>query len=149
MICPVQIKPFSESDISPIIELLRECNLPVSDVESGKQDFIIAETNGIIVGCIGLEVYGENGLLRSFAVKQSFRNQKTGEKLYRKILQLCDEKGVKQLFLLTTTAEGYFEKSGFCKIDRQNVPHAIIQTREFIDICPISAVVMQKTLDNK
>lgn len=54
--------------------------------------------------------------------------------------------GVGSIYLLTTTATAFFERLGYAQLDRQSVPTAIQQTREFGEVCPASAVLMVKHL---
>ncbi|MCI0517368.1 MAG: hypothetical protein L0Y45_06000 [Woeseiaceae bacterium] len=54
--------------------------------------------------------------------------------------------GVRQLWLLTTGAEHYFEKLGFLAASRALAPPEIRQTTEFTSLCPDSAVLMSKSL---
>jgi amino-acid N-acetyltransferase len=62
------------------------------------------------------------------------------------IFSYAHELGVKELYLLTTTAEKFFPKLGFDSIDRDNVPTPIQATEEFSSICPSTAVCMVKKL---
>jgi amino-acid N-acetyltransferase len=66
---------------------------------------------------------------------------------------LCDEleaqaaaDGIDALYLLTTTAAGFFEARGYEAIDRNEAPPLIRQTTEFEDLCPASATCMKKSL---
>ena len=65
-------------------------------------------------------------------------------------ISLCSElvglaklKGVLEIYLLTTTAEGFFRRNGFERIERKIVPEVIKQTTEFTSLCPSSAVCMK------
>jgi amino-acid N-acetyltransferase len=50
------------------------------------------------------------------------------------------------MYLLTTTAERYFPKFGFERIERRDVPETVQASVEFTSACPASAVVMRKSL---
>jgi len=50
------------------------------------------------------------------------------------------------IYLLTETAQGYFEKKGYAVINRGGVPLAVQQSSEFSHVCPVSAVVMRKEI---
>src|SRR5258705_1182667 len=84
-----------KEDLNGIKLLLSSAELPVSDIEEGKIDFIIAsnESDGLI-GCIGLERFETDGLLRSFAVEQSWRNKKIGHQLFNRLLSISRQWGV-------------------------------------------------------
>jgi amino-acid N-acetyltransferase len=94
-----------------------------------------------------LEKYNNVGLLRSLAVTDLFKNRQVGTRLIRHIFDLCASEHIDKIYLLTTTAEKYFIKFGFLKIDRSEAPDILKQTREFKDICPVSAVLMYKNLN--
>ena len=132
----------ANKDTPLIRHLLSECNLPYSDIDIIKQYFIIAENGGKMIGCCGFEVYGENGLFRSLAVSPKYRNLGTGRSLTDKIINFAPEKGIRNFYLLTTTAGAFLTKQGWSETARMNVPMEISRTTEFTAICPSSATCM-------
>jgi amino-acid N-acetyltransferase len=54
--------------------------------------------------------------------------------------------GVERLFLLTTTAPGFFADRGYAVVDRADVPETIGTTAQFADLCPDAATVMSTSL---
>jgi len=54
----------------------------------------------------------------------------------------AEGRGVKALYLLTTTAEYYFPSFGFTAVPRDSVPDEVKETREYGGLCPSSATVM-------
>ena len=56
--------------------------------------------------------------------------------------------GIRDVYLLTTTAEHYFPRLGFACVDRECVPAAVRTSAEFTGACPASAVVMRKADTN-
>lgn len=141
------IKPANKENLNAIFKLLLDNKLPTVDLKEDYVDLFVGLINDNVVASIGLERYNGIGLLRSLAVSDEFKNQKIGDKLMIQLFNLCNTDKIDELYLLTTTAEKYFEKYGFCKIDRNNTPDTIRQTHEFKDICPVSAVVMCKKLN--
>lgn len=133
------IRKSNLADESSIIQLLKDCKLPTQDISTNTIDFKIATSNDRLVGCIGIESYGEDVLLRSFAVSNEFRNNGLGSELLQWVLKECNEARVKKIHLLTTTAEKYFINHGFIKSDRANAPNSILRTTEFSEICPASS----------
>ncbi len=129
-----------------IKELLKNNDLPYEDIIASKVQFITEEENGVLVGCIGLERYGEEGLLRSFAVRDKYKNKGIGKRLLNQLIDQSKTYGLKRLHLLTTTADGYFDKNGFKTADRAVAPNDISLTKEFSEICPSSSVYMIKSL---
>jgi predicted GNAT family acetyltransferase len=86
------------------------------------------------------------GLFRSFAVDSDHRGRGIGTQLYQRLLAHARLKGVRDGYLLTETAEGFFAKLGFQRVERQMVPTAIRETEQFRTQCPDSAVCMGKSL---
>lgn len=134
------------SNIEKIKALLKENKLPYEDIISSKVEFITREFGEKIVGCIGVENYGEDALLRSFAVDDKYKSKGIGKELLDKLIETCQQKGINKLHLLTTTADKYFLKKGFQISERSEAPQAILLTKEFSDICPASSVYMVKEL---
>jgi len=54
--------------------------------------------------------------------------------------------GVQELYLLTMTAEPFFAKRGYGRVDRAKAPAALQGTTEFVSLCPVSSVCMMKRL---
>lgn len=142
----ISIRPATAHDEKAIKVLLKKAKLPFKDVKVGRRLFIVAEENNCVVGVVGLEIREEQGLLRSLAVEERYRGQGLGEDLLQEIIAEADIRGIKSLYLLTTTAEGFFAKRGFGKTDRASAPVALQQTTEFKSICPVSAACMKKEL---
>lgn len=130
-------------DKNEIIELIKNCNLPYEDLNKEKiKSFIVAKSNNKIIGCIGIEIFDEHGLLRSLAVNKKFRNQKIGSELYNRLILFSNQSGIKTIHLLTTTAENFFNRKGFSESESSEAPEAIKNTIEFSALCPSSSTYM-------
>jgi amino-acid N-acetyltransferase len=89
------------------------------------RDFLIFEEKGEILGCCALNVSWEDlGEIKSLAVKPGYTGKGIGRKLIEGCLQETDELGIKKVFALTFKPE-YFEKRGFRKIEKEELPHKI------------------------
>ena len=135
----------SLADMPAIISLLKANDLPVDDIAPGKQQFYIATNQSQIIGAIGLETYGPDALLRSLVVNEEWRNQSVGNALYNCLVSECTGH-IRHLYLLTRTAQGYFEHRNWSVIDRNAAPEAIKASAEFSHLCPSSAVCMHLPL---
>jgi len=141
---------FAEAkDEESITYLLLEVDLPHEDVSNHIHHFLLAKSNDALIGVVGLEVLGEFGLLRSLAVVSSHRGKGIGKMLYERILAYAHLQGIKELYLLTTTAEGFFSKLGYSKVERNNIPKPIQTTEEFHSLCPSTAVCMVKRINKE
>ena len=126
--------------------LLLSQKLPVEDLPLPLSDFYVAVETGMIRGLIGMERYGQYGLLRSLVVDPPYRNQQIAGTLVAILEQKAATSGIKALYLLTETAAIYFTKKGFESINREEVPDEVKMSSEFSHVCPVSAVVMRKQL---
>lgn len=133
-------------DESAIKSLLKACELPYEDITAFLPNFVVGRSDGQIVGVIGLEVYGRAALARSMAVAGEFRGRGIARELNTRIFALARLLGVKELYLLTTTAADYAARLGFQKINRNDAPESIQATGEFKSLCPQTAVCMVKRI---
>ncbi len=130
------------------LELLNECGLPYSDLtESSFETFLGCGDESNPKGIIGLELHGEDALLRSLAISADARGQGCGKELVTKLEELASSKRVRNLYLLTDTAEKYFERLGFVIVERHLVSNSIRDTEEFSSLCSEDAVVMRKAIE--
>lgn len=127
-----------------IIGLLQSQKLPSEDLPSVLCDFYTAIEDGKVIGLIGMERYGHYGLLRSMVVHPDYRNKKIAKALVKAIEETAALSGISLMFLLTETAEKYFEKKGYDVITRDEVPNDVKASAEFSHVCPVSATVMRK-----
>lgn len=134
------------SDLDAISALLTGSALPVDDLRTSSIGFLVAEDAGAIVGVVGLEAFSDAALLRSLAVAHAQRGQGVGAALVDAVERDARDRGLRQLVLLTQTAERFFAQRGYRVIARGDAPVAVQGSAEFRSICPASAVCMAKTL---
>jgi amino-acid N-acetyltransferase len=144
----IEIDPATDNDIPAIESLLTACNLPLDGVRDLVDEFVVARSNGRVVGVAAVEPCGAYGLLRSAAVDQSMRGRGVGRALIQRLIADAEAKGYRALYLLTMTAENYFPAFGFIVTAREAAPVEIQATSQFKDICPSSATVMRRALGN-
>ncbi len=145
----IGIRKSREADYEAVAELLRDASLPTAGVAEHFKHFLVAENAEGIVGAIGLEVYGDVALLRSAVVKFSEQNKGIGSMLYDAVIENSRALGVQRLILLTNTAEQYFARRGFRKIDEKSVTGPVRTSVEFTGACPSHAACMELTLNSE
>lgn len=136
------IGPASGGDLDGIQRLLVGSLLPSRDVGGANQRFIVACEGARLIGCAGLQVAGQDGLVRSMAVHWTRRNAGLGSKLHRRLLFEAVLAGVRTLYVVTTTAEDFFAGHGFRKIAAHEVPPALQASEEFTAFVPGGSTVM-------
>ncbi|MGE5654490.1 MAG: arsenic resistance N-acetyltransferase ArsN2 [Bacillota bacterium] len=143
---PIEVGRASANDLGDILGILTQHSLPVDGVTDRLADFLVAKQSGRVIGVCGVERYGDVALLRSVAVTTSRLGRGLGHRLVDTMLAQLNNLGVKSVYLLTTTAPGFFQELDFERISRELAPEAIKATSEFHSLCPSSAVVMRKNL---
>lgn len=143
------LRPATFADLPRIEQLLTASNLPLAGVADSLSGFVVAEAGGEIVGTAAIDVCSDNALLRSVAVTPEWRSRGLGRALVTRVIADAETRGIRALYLLTTTAEHYFPSFGFQEIARDRVPAEVQATEEFQGACPASAVVMCRTCSSK
>lgn len=134
-------------DLPGVLALLAAAELPAAGVADALDTFRVAEAGGRIVGVAGLEVHGDDGVVRSVAVDPDVRGQGLGARLVEAVLDLARTRRLRHLYLLTTTAEGWFPRHGFRVVERASASDAVRASVEFAEACPSSAVAMRLSLE--
>jgi N-acetylglutamate synthase-like GNAT family acetyltransferase len=84
-------------------------------------------------------------LLRSIVVPRAKRRHGLGTDMLAGLIGAARKSGAREVWLLTTTAEGFFAANGFERVVRTD-PAAIAATSQFKDICPDTAALMRLVL---
>lgn len=139
----VAITPARTEDVGAIKKMLEANDLPLAGVDEHWKTFVVARDDGNVVGCGGAEAYANAALIRSIAVEPTYRSRGIGRLIVRQLLDRLSALGIREFYLLTTTAADYFKRRGFKKCDRDEVNPQLLASREFQDACPKSATVMR------
>ena len=141
-----RVQPARPEDFDAIARLLGDHELPVDGLRDHLATTLVARDADAIVGSAALEVYADGALLRSVAVAPSLQGSGLGRTLTDAAIALARTRRSPALYLLTTTAERYFPKFGFERVERRDVPSGVQASVEFTSACPASAIVMRKVL---
>lgn len=144
----VEYRTAIPSDAEHIKALLTSAHLPTEDLNPTLSNFSSAWVKGQLIGTAGIDTTGSIGLLRSVVVREEFRHKGIASQLINDLTTQVRSQGVKTLYLMTTTAEHYFEQQGFVRISRDTVPDEVAHSQQFNGICPSSAVVMKKEIES-
>jgi amino-acid N-acetyltransferase len=145
----VVVEPAAPADDAGILRLVDACGLPLDGLREHLDTALVARAAGRIVACAALEVHGDDALLRSVAVDVTLRGSGLGQRMVRAALALARARGVRSLYLLTTTAAQFFPRFGFVPVARDAVPDGVRQSVEFQSACPASADTMVVNLENR
>lgn len=142
----LSVGPALPSELPQVLNLLKECELPRDGVEEHLGGFLVARDERALVGVVGLECYGDVGLLRSLAVSPRARQLGIGRKLVDALVDEARRKKVSVLYLLTETADEYFHRFGFVRVARESVDPRLQASYELQGACPETAGVMRAQL---
>ncbi len=146
----MQIEKASLKDEPWIRQLLTVSGLPHQDITPAHlENFWVVKEKGGILGVAGLEVYGRIGLLRSLAVDPRHQRRGWGSQLEKRAEEYAGSLKLGVLYLLTMTAESFFQNRGFEKIERESAPPEIKKTAEYQGLCPTTSVLMRKVLSRR
>jgi N-acetylglutamate synthase-like GNAT family acetyltransferase/SAM-dependent methyltransferase len=142
----IRIDAANDGDFPAVAQLLQQAQLPTDGLREILDSTMVARQNGSIVGAIGLERYGDAGLVRSFVVAKAWRGHGVGKELGAKLLHRAAKDGVRKVYLLTNTIRDLAAKHGFREIPRDAVPAVVRESVEFRLNCCDSAVAMERSL---
>jgi amino-acid N-acetyltransferase len=143
----LRAEPARAHDLRGALELLGRAQLTDQDVSQGwGHYFVVREDDGRVVGVAGLELHGEDGLMRSVAVDADYRGQGLAASLVEAVLQRAERVGLRSVYLLTSSARDYFARHGFSDCSREAAPPAIRESWEFKSGCPSSAAFMRRAV---
>ncbi len=141
------LRPARAHDLDAVLALLTGASLPLGGVaERFPEGYVIAAAAERVVGVAAVERHERWGLLRSVAVAVELRSTGLGAQLVGEALAGAKRDGLDEVYLLTTTAPGFFRKLGFREVDRGGVPAPVRASDEFASICPASATCMARRL---
>ena len=127
------IRPAQRADMESVRAILSSVNL--SD-EPARDDqfpsfFVLRNEKGT-VGCVSLEVYGDDAVLRALAVDPEFRGAGYGWMLADMAVGQARWRGVRRIYLLTESASDFFAaKFGFRVVDRSTLSKSVAASETF------------------
>ncbi len=98
---------------------------PLSEIYEGLRDYFVIRDNSTVVGCAALHInWSDMAEIRSVAVAESHQKKRIGFQLVKACLKDAMELGLPTVFCLTYKP-GFFEKLGFTRIDKMELPQKV------------------------
>jgi len=142
----MQVDRSRDDDLTAISGLLRAADLPLDGAAEAFATGLVARDGGTVVGAAAIEPYGTSGLLRSVVVAPGRRGTGIGNRLVDAIEGVARELGIRELYLLTDSAEPWFARHGYAALERDAVPESVRTSVEFTTACSETAVAMKRRL---
>ena len=124
----IAIEKARPGDVDAVLRLLDENKLPRDGWRDHLGTTIVARRGGEIVGVAALEVYEDGALMRSVAVAPALHGHGLGHAPDRCGPAARARSEAPRAYLLTTTAERFFPKFGFERVETSS---------EFLPRCSI------------
>jgi UDP-N-acetylmuramate: L-alanyl-gamma-D-glutamyl-meso-diaminopimelate ligase len=126
------VRPARRDDMASVRDVLAATSLhePVDDDQAG--DFFVLCNEDGVVGCVSLEVLGDDAILRALAVDPKFRGAGYGWMLADTAVSQARWRGVRRIYLLTEAASDFFAaKFGFRVVDRSTLSRQVAASETF------------------
>lgn len=136
------IRAAREGDVDDILSLLIDSDLNVDGLHENLGSFVVAVDGAQVVACIGAEAFQFVALVRSLVVLPEYQGRGLGRRLVRQLLDRFSSRGLREFYVVTEDAEGYFKKRGFKPCDRDEVHPQVLGSSELTSASD-SAVVMR------
>jgi UDP-N-acetylmuramate: L-alanyl-gamma-D-glutamyl-meso-diaminopimelate ligase len=125
--------PARRTDMKDVRAMLAATELPLDEATDDKAgNFFCLRNEHGMVGTVGLDVLGDDAILRSLAVVPSMRGHGYGWLLADVVVQWARFRGCRRIYLLTEHASDFFAgKLGFRVVERSTVSPAVAETYTF------------------
>ncbi|MCT8140088.1 hypothetical protein H1D32_21770 [Anaerobacillus sp. CMMVII] len=128
----IVIRIATEKDLLPIQHLLAKASLSERGIEQNIDNFLVVEDpEKKIIGTVGIEPVGRDGLLRSLVLASETWNAKVGLNFIELAVAYGKQKGYEKLFLLTNTSLPFFEYIGFKIVEENEIPEHLKASEHF------------------
>jgi UDP-N-acetylmuramate: L-alanyl-gamma-D-glutamyl-meso-diaminopimelate ligase len=141
------MRPAHREDMAAVRDVLASVALeePARDDQQGS--FFVLRNEDGTVGCVSLEVLGDDAVLRALAVNPKFRGAGYGWMLADMAVSQARWRGVRRIYLLTETASDFFAaKFGFRVVDRSTLSRQVGASETFSRPAEAQQVAMRLDL---
>lgn len=124
------IRPMVNGDVSAVLGLMKPLidggfliSRSRQDLVALRKDFIVYSVDDVIHGCAALHPYEDNQAeIAGLAVDPGYVELGIGQKMVSYLIDKGREKGLKQVFVLTTQTSDWFQKMGFSLGNVEDLP---------------------------
>ena len=126
-----EVRSARAEDVPRMAELITGEHLPAYGLDEFLETFFVLTDGDEVVGCAGLEVYGEAALLRSVVVAPERRRRDEGRLLVGAALSEARRRGVARVCLFTMSADAFFGRLGFREVQPEEFEEAVRASRQY------------------
>ena len=126
------MRPAHREDMAAVREVLAAAGLEEPARDDQAASFSVLRNEHGVVGCVALEVLGDDAILRALAIDPRFRGAGYGWMLADTAVNQARWRGVRRIYLLTETASEFFAaKFGFRVVDRSTLSKQVAASEVF------------------
>ncbi|TLS36707.1 hypothetical protein [Pseudalkalibacillus caeni] len=143
----VNIRKAVKDDKVSIARMIERAGLLNRESLPDVENFLIAETvDENIVATIGLEKYGDFGLLRTFVMDTNYWDAKKMMQFFQVVFDYGVKQDLKGLYLLTKRPSFIFQAFGFQTISQTEIPTEMLRSSAVEKAIMNKSVIMFKSL---
>jgi len=148
---PARFRPAGPADVPGIQALLESAGLSDAGVERRLDETVVCagrseRADGEVVATACLQRIEGFGILRSVAVRDDHRRCGLGMLAVAAAVGTTRDGGLRHISLFTEGAAGFFERLGFRRSDRADLPEPVASSEHAAEECAASATPMTLTL---
>jgi UDP-N-acetylmuramate: L-alanyl-gamma-D-glutamyl-meso-diaminopimelate ligase len=141
------MRPAHREDMAAVRRALAVTSLEEAARDDQFGTFYVLRNEDGTVGCVSLEVLGDDAILRALAVDPKFRGAGYGWMLADMAVSQARWRGVRRIYLLTETASDFFAaKFGFRVVDRSTLSKQVAASETFTQPSGAQQVAMRLDL---
>ena len=112
----VTFRPATTEDIPRMVDLISSAELPAAFIAEFLDGFVVAERDGAVVACGGIETYESCAVIRSVVVDPPAQGSGIGVEIARRLMDAARAAGATDLYLFTAEAHAFWLRLGFIDV---------------------------------
>jgi len=137
-----RFRPAGRREATGVAALLASAGLPAAGAQERIGETVVSTTGARIDATSCLQDVGGVGILRSVAVRPELRGKGLGMLAVAAAVGEGRRRRVAEVGLFTETAEPFFERLGFRRVERKELPESIAASAHAAEECAASATPM-------
>jgi len=109
----VTLRRARPDDVPTLAAMIERANLPAVFIEEFIDGFVVAERGGRVLGCGGVELYGESAFIRSVVVEPEAQGLGLGRRIAEALEADARAAGATELYLFTMDAHEFWRHLGY------------------------------------
>ncbi len=133
--------------LTSIRDLLARCGLPHDDLNPDNiVHFLTCRTDGMLAGATGMEILGEEAVLRPPAVEADMRGRGIASLLLVRIERFAALGGARRFFAPSGPNDDYLLQRGYRRVEGEEIPEEVRRHAVFCGVEDSGASALTKNL---